>query len=258
MSERRNCLVLGSGRSGTSMLAGTLASVGYYAGEDLYPPRASNPKGFFEAPEINAINEALIAPLVPRRPRGPLGFFFRSRPITNQLWLAHVPLDAHFEVPPDLRERIERQIEELKNEREKCIAHKEQTLESVFLHLKQRLHSCETGNEQGRSTQSPAFFWRMDEAVDGNATDLVGGHDATYTGATAGHVGVDGNAWHFDGAGDYLAVPHHGDFMLDEGAQTYFTTETLEYPLSAGVSPAGVLPALEQSSADFDVSIKMG
>ena len=62
------------------------------------------------------------------------------------------------------QDRIERQIEELKSEREKCIAHKDQTLESVFLHLKQRLHSYETGNQQGRSTESPPFFWRMDEA----------------------------------------------------------------------------------------------
>ncbi|MDH3702339.1 MAG: hypothetical protein OEU46_13575 [Alphaproteobacteria bacterium] len=62
------------------------------------------------------------------------------------------------------QDRIERQIEELKNEREKCIAHKDQTLEAVFLHLKQRLHSYETGNQQGRSSESPAFFWRMDEA----------------------------------------------------------------------------------------------
>jgi len=62
------------------------------------------------------------------------------------------------------QDRIERQIEELKNEREQCIAHKDQTLESVFLHLKQRLHSYETGNEQGRTTEPPAFFWRMDEA----------------------------------------------------------------------------------------------
>lgn len=60
----RNCIILGSGRSGTSMLAGSLAAAGYFMGADLYPGRPSNPKGFFEGPEINSLNEALLAPIV--------------------------------------------------------------------------------------------------------------------------------------------------------------------------------------------------
>ncbi|QDU84203.1 Chondroitin synthase [Planctomycetes bacterium Pla163] len=61
----RNCLVLGSGRSGTSMVTGALARAGYFMGESLHAPRAANPKGFFEAPEINGLNEDLLAGLLP-------------------------------------------------------------------------------------------------------------------------------------------------------------------------------------------------
>jgi Uncharacterized protein conserved in bacteria len=65
-NRMRNCLILGSGRSGTSMVAGTLASAGYFIGDNLYPRLASNPKGFFEDPEINAINEDLLARILPK------------------------------------------------------------------------------------------------------------------------------------------------------------------------------------------------
>lgn len=61
----RDCIVLGSSRSGTSMVAGVLARAGYFMGEALVSPRAGNPKGFFESPEICAINEALLASLTP-------------------------------------------------------------------------------------------------------------------------------------------------------------------------------------------------
>lgn len=43
------------------------------------------------------------------------------------------------------------------------------------------------------------------------------------------------------------------EFLLSEGAQSFFTTDTLEYPLAAGVEPAAVLPALDDAGADFDV-----
>ena len=44
-------------------------------------------------------------------------------------------------------------------------------------------------------------------------------------------------------------------YMLSEPAQLYFSRETFEYPLAAGVEPADVLPplkALEVGSVDFD------
>ena len=44
------------------------------------------------------------------------------------------------------------------------------------------------------------------------------------------------------------------EFMLSEPAQTYFTTDSLEYPLNSDVSPADVLPALDNSGRAFDVA----
>ena len=66
------------------MVAGTLAKSGAFMGRELWPARAANPKGFFEGPDINGLNEELLAPLV--APRERLG--------DNQRWLASLSLDA--------------------------------------------------------------------------------------------------------------------------------------------------------------------
>jgi hypothetical protein len=57
----KNCLILGSGRSGTSMIGGILHNAGYYMGQNLYLPNEANPKGFFENKEINDINELILS-----------------------------------------------------------------------------------------------------------------------------------------------------------------------------------------------------
>ncbi len=90
----RNVLILGSGRSGTSMLAGAFAHAGWHVGADPYPARSSNPKGFFESKEINGLNEYLLA----------LGEGDRLGPW--QRWLAALPFD--WRCPTDARaeERI--------------------------------------------------------------------------------------------------------------------------------------------------------
>ncbi len=56
----KNCIILGSGRSGTSMLAGILHDAGYYMGDKLHQAEPSNPKGFFEWMTINQINEQIL------------------------------------------------------------------------------------------------------------------------------------------------------------------------------------------------------
>jgi GT2 family glycosyltransferase len=61
----RDVLVLGSGRSGTSMVTGALARAGYHLGESLHVARAANPKGFFEAAEVNDLNDELLANMLP-------------------------------------------------------------------------------------------------------------------------------------------------------------------------------------------------
>ena len=111
VSPVRNCLVIGSGRSGTSMLTGSLSRAGYYMGDDLIPANNSNPKGFFESVEINAINETLISPMIPARPGGMIGrWFFRERPVDGQRWLATVPLGSAVHCPPDLGQRIQKAV----------------------------------------------------------------------------------------------------------------------------------------------------
>ena len=110
-----NCLILGSGRSGTSMVAGALAQSGYFMGERLYRPRHSNPKGFFEDVEVNAINEAILKPLTPSappqfRPRRLYRLLCRtvfSRRFTDgDRWLAKIPTSAPLTTTPELDDRI--------------------------------------------------------------------------------------------------------------------------------------------------------
>jgi hypothetical protein len=95
----RNCLILGSGRSGTSLLAGLLSGAGYYMGNHLIPPDEANPRGYFEDDEVNAINEALLAP-VTLAPEGP-AYGWR--------WLARVPVGTRIPACPDTAQRIQAQ-----------------------------------------------------------------------------------------------------------------------------------------------------
>lgn len=44
------------------------------------------------------------------------------------------------------------------------------------------------------------------------------------------------------------------EFMLSGPAQTYFTNDSLEFPLSSDVDPAEVLPSLDDAGSDFDVA----
>lgn len=112
----KNCLILGSGRSGTSMVAGSLANTGYFMGKHLLPALKSNPKGFYEDREVNAINENLIAQILPKQ-----SFFLGRRPFhdrlrKNQLWLSRIPVDT--QIP--CTTRISRQIERLVNQEPYC------------------------------------------------------------------------------------------------------------------------------------------
>jgi hypothetical protein len=103
----RNCLIMGSGRSGTSMVAGVLRHAGYFMGEKLYSEDEGNPKGYFEDQEVNEINEELLAQVLPARPPGIFGnMFFRSRPVHGQRWLARVPVGTLIPCPSHLVEQI--------------------------------------------------------------------------------------------------------------------------------------------------------
>jgi hypothetical protein len=89
----RSCLVMGSGRSGTSLLAGMIIRAGYFGGDTLWPANSANPKGFYEDAEVNGINERLLEPVTDggirqRMRRTPPAF------ATGQRWLAQVPVDT--------------------------------------------------------------------------------------------------------------------------------------------------------------------
>ena len=96
-----DCFIVGSGRSGTSMVAGLLAQSGYFMGKKLDAYYGDmNPKGFFEDPDINAINEKILNPIVPRRPREPIGrILFPRRSVLWSHWLTYVSPDAVIPVP---------------------------------------------------------------------------------------------------------------------------------------------------------------
>ncbi len=89
----RNCIIVGSGRSGTSMLAGVLHTSGYNMGDQLLPPTSSNPRGYFESSEINELNNDLLSAVIPVRPRRPLSYLYPRRLSAGQLWLADIGIN---------------------------------------------------------------------------------------------------------------------------------------------------------------------
>jgi hypothetical protein len=110
----KNCLILGSGRSGTSMLGGILHQAGYFMGDKLHRPEPSNPKGFFEWMTINQINEQILAPY------GKSGFvdklieiIFKKNTVynprgKNQKWLLSLPAETDVNrLSPQVEEGIQ-------------------------------------------------------------------------------------------------------------------------------------------------------
>ena len=59
----RNVVILGMHRSGTSMVAGALASTGIYVGEqeDLLKGQEDNPRGFWEREDVVALNDTILS-----------------------------------------------------------------------------------------------------------------------------------------------------------------------------------------------------
>lgn len=100
MKEPKNCLILGSGRSGTSMLAGCFYHTGFYMGERLMPPNEQNIKGYFESFEIEAINERIISynmyDIGVRRFFAPLTSKYKR----GQYWLSELPMSLNLRPPP--------------------------------------------------------------------------------------------------------------------------------------------------------------
>lgn len=117
LNRVRNCLIMGSGRSGTSMLAGMLHQAGYFMGEKFHQPRDSNPKGFFEWYPINRINEAILAPYGKNDWPGALLKKLLKRntvgdPGPNQRWLMTPPEGSEVgDVPPGIEKEMKAVLE---------------------------------------------------------------------------------------------------------------------------------------------------
>ncbi len=104
----RRLFVLGAGRSGTSLLAGLFRRTGLFMGAAAYRSREANPLGFYEDREVNAINEGLLAPLLPAAPHG--GDRFQpgwDQPSDGQRWLARLPLNRAVEPTTEMEQRIQ-------------------------------------------------------------------------------------------------------------------------------------------------------
>jgi hypothetical protein len=92
------------------MVAGLFRAAGYFQGANLYAPRGSNPRGFFEDVEINDINEALLQPYLPER-RSEMGIeYLADSPTRGQRWLARIPVNVTISSAPVERERIGRAL----------------------------------------------------------------------------------------------------------------------------------------------------
>ena len=114
----KNCIVTGFGRSGTSLMGGILHQAGYYMGEDLYPPRHSNPRGFFENALINGINERIMAPY-DRVLREPQSDCFKKawspfKPNFGHRWLSWIEPETEItfnseEIAADIRKAVSRE-----------------------------------------------------------------------------------------------------------------------------------------------------
>jgi hypothetical protein len=87
----RNVFITGSGRSGTSMLAGAFRLTPAYLGARLYPARPANPRGFFEDADINDINEAIIANALAELAGEADAEEIKDALPRGQLWLASLP-----------------------------------------------------------------------------------------------------------------------------------------------------------------------
>jgi hypothetical protein len=106
----RNCIILGAGRSGTSMLAGVMHGSGYFMGDTLLEATPANPKGYFESQEINSLNDELIASVVPVRPRKPRAYLYPWRLPSGLLWLADVDVEVELRASPEQLTHIRRLV----------------------------------------------------------------------------------------------------------------------------------------------------
>lgn len=102
----RSVFICGSGRSGTSMLAGLFSECSYYQGDNLYQSRKANPKGFFENWQINSLNERIILSSIEagygQEASGLLQLLYRP----GQYWLANLPASLRYVATDEEKKEI--------------------------------------------------------------------------------------------------------------------------------------------------------
>ena len=104
----RSLLILGSGRSGTSMVAGLFRASGAWFGDEPVEAKRANPTGSYEDKAVNELNSVLITRLLvwrltrwlPGPLLDPVHRDFRA------LWLAAPPVLLPRRVPAELRARM--------------------------------------------------------------------------------------------------------------------------------------------------------
>ncbi len=103
-----NLLVLGTARSGTSLVASLFRNAGCYCGDNYIPPRVSNPRGFFEDSVINWINDVILGRLLLTKLLRRLPGFVRPRVISDgrALWLAAPRFLPPVPLPAGILERM--------------------------------------------------------------------------------------------------------------------------------------------------------
>lgn len=105
----RNVVVVGSGRSGSSLVAGLVATAGHHMGRRLLRANDANPRGFFEDFRTLLVNEQLLAPYtdVLPQPRYTRCRIYPRPLVELQRWLAvlwpEVAVQARPELEPKMR-----------------------------------------------------------------------------------------------------------------------------------------------------------
>ena len=105
----KNCIVMGSGRSGTSLACGILSKAGYYMGENQMPPTPANPKGFFESWDIEQINEDVLRKIVKKKPML-INRFLKKNLHKGHYWLSTVSLNKQLQTDDSIDQRIRKEV----------------------------------------------------------------------------------------------------------------------------------------------------
>jgi hypothetical protein len=106
----KNILVMGCGRSGTSLVMGCLSKAGYNIGDNSIIVRESNVYGFFEDSEINRINDEIIQKSYPKKLPFSGEWIFDEYDWVAGRWLAQLSLGAKIYSSKEIKRKISEKI----------------------------------------------------------------------------------------------------------------------------------------------------